>query len=338
MRYFDDDIVVETISFTHVRDAALQDMMTICYGTDGSFMPGAAVSAFSVAAENPGINIAFHIFTNGLEEAYRTRFAAFAEEQKVTVVLYVINSDLLKSLPQNKLWSTAIYYRFIIADFFYQKRDRILYIDSDIVCTGSLEPLFTTSLQDNIVAAVTERDSQWWQSRASRLGEPELSAGYYNSGVLLIDTQRWFEENATPRAIERLQDAQLVARLTYFDQDVLNLTTCGKTCFLDKKYNVQYSLNYELGSKHSRPEQGSYTLLHYIGPTKPWHQYASRYAISASYTRAKAASPWRDLPYQPPLSSMQLRYAAKHCFKQKQWLSGLKYYALYFKAKLVRSC
>lgn len=337
MRYFNDDIVVETITFPYTRNEATQDSMTICYGTDDGFMLGAAVSAFSVAAENPQVNIDFHIFTNHISDAFRQRFENFAKLQKVTVVIHIINGHLLESLPENKLWSRAIYYRFIIADYFYSKNKKVLYIDSDIVCTDSLEPLFATDLQDKVVGAVTERDSQWWQSRASSLGEASLAVGYFNSGVLLINTDRWYEENITSQAIEKLQDSSLVNRLTYFDQDVLNLILRGKVLFLDRRYNVQYSLNYELGNKHSRPVDGSYSLLHYIGPTKPWHQYASQYAVSGHYFNMKKLSPWSDMPLLLPRSSMQLRYAAKHSLNQKNRLLGWKYYALYFKSKLNHS-
>lgn len=336
MRYFDDNIVVETLSFIHRRGDAAQHEMTVCYGTDASFMPGAAVSAFSVAVENPQANIAFHIFTNGIDDIHRARFKAFAENEQVTLVIHIINSDLLKSLPENKLWSTAIYYRFIIADYFYLKKDKVLYIDSDIVCTGPLQPLFDTGLEGNIVAAVTERDERWWASRAESLGEKALVKGYYNSGVLLIDTQRWYQQDVTPRAVALLRDPDVVSRLSYYDQDVLNLITCGSVRFLDRKYNVQYSLNYELQNRHPRPDERDAVLLHYIGPTKPWHAYACGYGICGPYTRAKSASPWQDRAFQPPRTSMQFRYAAKHSFKQRKRLAGIKYYCLYFKAKLTQ--
>ena len=336
MRYFDDNIVLETLSFIHRRGSAPQGEMTVCYGTDASFMPGAAVSAFSVAAENPQSDIAFHIFTNGIDDIHRARFEAFAENERVSVVIHIINSDLLTSLPENKLWSTAIYYRFIIADYFYQKKEKVLYLDSDIVCTGPLQPLFDIGLEGNTVAAVTERDERWWANRAESLGEKALAKGYYNSGVLLIDTQRWYQQDVTPRAVALLRDPDVVSRLSYYDQDVLNLITCGRVLFIDRKYNVQYSLNYELQNRHPRPNEREAVLLHYIGPTKPWHAYACGYDISGPYTRAKSASPWRDVAFQSPRTSMQFRYAAKHSFKQRQQLAGIKYYCLYFKAKLTQ--
>ncbi|ELZ5938396.1 hypothetical protein U0L13_000548 [Providencia stuartii] len=45
----------------------------------------------------------------------------------------------MRSLPTNKEWSYAIYFRLIIADYFYNKCDRILYMDSDVFVQEALK-------------------------------------------------------------------------------------------------------------------------------------------------------------------------------------------------------
>lgn len=43
-----------------------------------------------------------------------------------------------------------------------------------------------------------------------------------------------------------LADKAIVSRLTYMDQDILNLILLGKVKLIEAKYNTQFSLNYEL--------------------------------------------------------------------------------------------
>lgn len=331
---FADNLIHDDVCFLHSRNLESSYEMTICYGTDGSFMMGAAVSCASVAYLNKNVNISIHIFTDNIDDFYLVGFEKLARQEKISIYIHVIDISALERLPKNRLWSTAIYYRFIIADYFYGKKDVILYLDSDIICLGELEPIFLTEMKECSVGAVLERDHHWWAKRANKLECKKISDGYYNSGVLLINTREWHESNITQKAIDLLRDETVISKLTYFDQDVLNMITCDSVVLLNKCYNVQYSLNYELNNKHQRPFFDEIVLLHYIGPTKPWHSYASHYPIAAPYTSIKQRSPWQNIPSQSPRTSMQLRYAAKHFMKNRQILLAAKNYILYLKSKL----
>ncbi|GKX60929.1 glycosyltransferase [Leminorella grimontii] len=335
MRHFDDNVVVETISYEFNQNILTQDEMSICYGTDSGFMLGAAISIASIVKENEHSNLSFHIFTDEIESDFLLRFEELAKKNRVAIFVHLINESVLSTLPSNRLWSTAIYYRFIIADFFSDKRERVLYVDSDVICLGDISPLFHLDFEGNILAAVTERDKAWWKNRADTLNQAELANGYYNSGILLINTEEWAKENVTSRAITLLNDDAIRSTLTYYDQDVLNLITLGRVLFLAREYNVQYSLNYELKENPNRPFTDNVIFLHYIGPTKPWHEYAHRYEIASHYVIAKQESPWCDTPFQSPRSSMQLRYAAKHYINHREKWLAVKCYFLYFKSKII---
>ncbi len=101
-------------------------------------------------------------------------------------------------------------------------------------------------LANNVAAVVTERDANWWSLRGQSLQCNELEKGYFNSGVLLINTLAWAQESVSAKAMSMLADKAIVSRLTYMDQDILNLILLGKVKFIDAKYNTQFSLNYEL--------------------------------------------------------------------------------------------
>ncbi|MTD38206.1 lipopolysaccharide 1,3-galactosyltransferase [Erwinia sp. CPCC 100877] len=308
----------------------------IAYGTDAGFLIGCAVSVASVLQSNQDKVFCFHIFTDRCESQHVSKFQQLADEFSACITIYTISTESLTGLPSNKLWSTAIYYRFIIADILREKCRRVLYLDSDIICQGAISELFIVPLTNNIIAASTDRDKEWWRNRACALNKPALENGYFNSGVLVIDTDAWGASGLSEKAISMLSDDSIVSSLGYYDQDVLNILACGKVLFINRCFNTQYSLNYELKDHPDCPIDESTKLVHYVGPTKPWHIWAKDYPAAQPFVQAKAGSPWRDTPYQMPSTAMQYRYAAKHSLKAGKYLTGVSFYCSYFFCKIFK--
>lgn len=82
-------------------------------------------------------------------------------------------------------------------------------------------------------------------------------------------------ENISKKAIEMLKDPEVVQRITHLDQDVLNILLVNKARFVDKNFNTQFSLNYELKDSVINPVNADTVFVHYIGPTKPWHSWGA---------------------------------------------------------------
>ncbi|HHR5267988.1 TPA: glycosyltransferase, partial [Escherichia coli] len=155
----------------------------------------------------------------------------------------LINGDRLRSLPSTKNWTHAIYFRFVIADYFISKVAKVLYLDADIICQGTIEPLIKFSFPDDKVAmVVTEGQADWWEKRAHSLGVAGISKGYFNSGFLLINTAKWAAQQVSARAIAMLNEPEVIKKITHPDQDVLNMLLADKLIFADIKYNTQFSL------------------------------------------------------------------------------------------------
>lgn len=136
--------------------------------------------------------------------------------------------------------------------------------------------------------------------------------------------------------MELLSQDAIKAKLSYLDQDILNMLLTEKVIYLDGKYNTQYSINYELQKgKKENPITPETVLIHYIGPTKPWHEWAN-YPTAQSFVDAKNASPWKNIPLLKANSSNHLRYCAKHLFNQGKVFSGVMIYIQYFIHKIMR--
>ena len=312
------------------------ECFNVCYGLDKNFLFGCGVSIASILINNPQEKLAFHVFTDYFSTDFREEFEMLAKKYKTRIFIYLINGDTLKILPSTRSWSYAIYFRFIIADYFSDKLDRILYLDADIVCKGSIQELIDFNFDpDDIAAVVAEGDEKWWKRRAEHLSTPGLVDGYFNSGFLLIQPPVWAAQRISSNAIELLNDQEITNKITHFDQDVLNILLTGKIKFIDRKFNTQYSINYELKDITVNPVRNSTVLVHYIGPTKPWHSWGD-YPVSSFFYQAKDASPWQNTKLFEPQNTVQSRYAAKHFLKQKKFTQAFlcwgKYYAYKVKA------
>lgn len=96
-----------------------------------------------------------------------------------------------------------------------------------------------------------------------RPGQEEL---YYNSGVLLIDVERWREWGCTPQCLAYVERA----RPEYHDQTALNYVMRGRVCELDRRFNLQTGVrrNWPL-LRAEKYWRGS--VLHFSDVPKPWY-------------------------------------------------------------------
>jgi len=334
-KYFDENVIQQIIDYDHTGHSNKENF-NVAYGIDKNFLFGCGVSIASIRIANPGVDIAFHVFTDLFDNEDKERFDALAKQYSTQIVIYLVDCEQLKSLPSTKNWSYATYFRFIIADYFADKTDKVLYLDADIACKGSVQELIDLRFNEHEIAAVvTEGKPDWWEKRSVSLATPGLKAGYFNAGFLLINISLWASEDISREAIEMLGDPDIVKRITHLDQDVLNMLLVGKTRFVDKKFNTQFSINYELKRDVIDPVNENTVLIHYIGPTKPWHRWGN-YPVAQTFLNAKKMSPWDTVALLKPKNSHQRRYAAKHMFNQKRYFCGLVEYLNYFKSKIFK--
>lgn len=321
-----------TIDPCAVKDDDVQ--LHIGWGADGDFLLGSEISMASVASNNPSIRFHFHLFSNDILHLDQQKMVELAEQHALKITLYTLDNDYFAQLPTNRLWSSAIYYRFIMAEILAQTTSTMLYLDADVVCQGDIRALLDVDFANNVVAAVPERDAAWWAHQAEVLECNALAQGYFNSGVMLINLDAWRSEAVYEHILRLAADPQQQAKLTFYDQDLLNLALVDKKMFLNSVYNTQYSLNYELNEAKRKSFTSTCIFMHFIGPTKPWHLWA-QYPSAQAFQLAKAHSPWKGEPLQLPRSTYQYRYCYKHMIHQKKTLKGYGYFFRYLLRKLL---
>lgn len=130
---------------------------------DGFVMP-TSVMMYSVCANNPDVDIDFHLIvdesvTDDDRNDITETIARFEDKR---TVFYDISSRNCLAFPiwnnkNNPRITRATYYRLFLTDILPETLDKILYLDGDCICRHSLLPLWETDISHYAVGAVFDR-------------------------------------------------------------------------------------------------------------------------------------------------------------------------------------
>ncbi len=192
----------------------------------------------------------------------------------------------------------AAYLRLLIPALVAGRYRRILYLDSDILPMGAgIDRLLGIDMLGSVIAAV--RDNVQWRTLRRRvpenrkLGRP--AAPYFNSGMLLIDVDRYQSGRMLDRCLRMLADSpEAVLR---HDQSLLNLVLAGHWTELSPVWNWQYTWSSRFFADLVEPK-----FVHFIGPNKPWRDTAC--ALPPRFRRAYRAFAERHYPARLDLAAI----------------------------------
>jgi len=183
--------------------------------------------------------------------------------------------------------------------------ERVLYLDSDLIATDDLAPLWKTPLADHLLGAVTNPIYPFMRPHFRLDLGIERAEDYFNSGVLLMNLERMRSEDLTSQVCSF---ARARPELGAPDQDALNVVCRDRWLRLHPRWNVQSTL-FELmpAELPLAPEQVAEALaapavIHYIGPSKPWHYLCTHPRRSMYFAHARG-TPWGE----PPIVGRSIR-------------------------------
>lgn len=297
--------------------------LDIALGFDNNYAMPAVVTMLSVIENTPNYNLNFHLFIDKVSEENIQKFKEL-RRKNISITLYYLNNNF-KINPKTLVLhittiSTCI--RFIMPEILESKTDRLIYLDSDVICLQSLAKLSQYNIENYIAGVIT--DTKDMQQTISKMYQID-STKYFNAGVLLINTKKWCEENISKKALELINDGNVYK---FADQDVLNILLENRTLLLPIKFNTKIKIAIDA---HQEKEIRPYTVvLHYISQNKPWFKvYQSK--IFDHYFQL---SPWKNETLPLSGNSSSIRNYAKYLMKQGAYCKSIYYYGVYLKYKL----
>ncbi len=133
----------------------LEKPVHIAFAVDQKFINYAGISIYSILKNNCNKEIIFHIFTPLLENKNFHEFKNL-EFKNFSLHIHEIDTTIFDNLPSSLEITTAMYYRLVIPEFLYNITEKVLYLDSDILCFNNFGNLFEIEFKNNLIAAVND--------------------------------------------------------------------------------------------------------------------------------------------------------------------------------------
>lgn len=199
----------------------------IAFITNNDYTPhlGAAIaSILKYSADDEKFN--FYVLENNLSNENKENFLKLKKIKNFNLTFIHIDRKRFQKL---KVTRTALetYFRYILPEILPDK-NKILYLDADIIVLGSLKELWETDITDYYAAGSVNGGLD-----PSRLGITK----YINAGVVLFNLDKMRADNITHFLFENTLKLKKEGLLKLEDQDVLNYTFQDRILFVPEKYN-----------------------------------------------------------------------------------------------------
>lgn len=285
----------------------------VVYACDNNFAMLAGISIASLLENSrEDMPLSVYVLCCDVSEENGARIRAVAEkfDRKLELIDATIPIQNLTSQYNIDVrqWSLAAYARLLATDLLPDV-DRILYFDCDTLIMDDVEQLWNTELKEASCAAAVEQIS-FLQKKIVGLTKEE---SYFNSGVMLIELNKWREKGYASKFAESLRRHN--GRLPYADQGCINEVCHGDIATLPAKYNVHtllYNFSYEDAAIY-RGDAGAYSkeeieeakknpsIIHFTSSflsRRPWVE-GGEHPYAGEWERVRAGTPWADAPKRP---------------------------------------
>ena len=270
-------------------------MFHVACAADEGYIPHCAAMLNSLLAHNSEIVVHF-LHGPSLDKTLIAQLKQMVSAENALFQSHEMADECLVGLPRLRNIPPLMWYRVYLPELL-PDIDRILYVDADTLIMRDLSELRSMDLAGCYVAAVENVFEKTLVNWPDQLGLPH-AAGYFNSGVLLLNLEAMRIDNVCEKILE-VGHASPV-RLKWPDQDALNKVLGESRIKLHPSWNCQSSLFYypeakELfGSEIVKEAISNPAIVHFEGGIKPWH-YLSKHPFRKIYFRCRHQTPWPDI-------------------------------------------
>lgn len=261
--------------------SAENNIINVAFAVDRGYVKYLSVAIKSLLnSSNVGVYFNIYIFVMDVDnESQFLLLEEFKNEARVSISVIDVK-DQINKIPIFSYvrvhFTEAMYIRFLIPIILYQVK-RIIYLDTDICVLGDLINMYNVDLNGNTIAGIPDQlingkkneDFKNYLDQALNLRDAHK---YINSGVLVIDCDRWRAREATEACISVLMDLE---KPLHPDQDVINIVFGNDILYLDDMWNYQWHQNIREGKNCIVDNKfyllySSINIIHYTSGIKPW--------------------------------------------------------------------
>lgn len=304
----------------------------IAFCVDDHYCRSMGATIASIIDNNPDIAFTFHVFAFSISDDNRKRFKQLEGMYGVNTHLHIIDPAVFQPfahISQFSYYSPTIFTRLLIPSTLHGITDKVLYLDADILCVGSMAELIEMDFGSHAAIVVPDAD----ETTRRRCAALQLSSQkYFNSGVMYMNIATWMSKEITEKTILAILENGKDYRFP--DQDALNVVLEGQVQFIDRKWNFLYDLIHDL-EKNNRQMRaiGDVAFIHFAGAVKPWNNWCL-HASRDLFVKYHTLSPWADLPLdEAPRNYKEMRMFSRFLMKRGQLFDSFKWYMKYLAAR-----
>lgn len=278
--------------------------MDIIFCIDNNYVMPCGITMISVLENNKDSSIRFHIIGLDLSENSQSELKSIENQyRRASVLFYQIKKEILEShefsLYNSTHLSIAAYSRLFVVDILPENLDKAIYLDSDMIITGSLSELWNTDITNYAAAGVPDIFCMCYTDVYTALGYSSTFQ-YINTGLLLISLKYWREKGLKDRFIQFYNEKK--NKLTFHDQDIINGTLYDSILYLPLEYNVLNCYYFLAGSEVLSQYKNKIIdainnpiVIHYTATEKPWFKVCW-HPLRNVFLKYKNLSPWENTP------------------------------------------
>ena len=247
------------------------DIVFIC---DEEYAIPTAVAIKSIEETNKGKK-SIYIVSPSLKEETKL-FLKSLENNSTSINVLIYKKEVKEFAIQGLHVSPAAIIKFDLPHIFRDK-NKILYLDSDILVRGDITPLFSIDIENNYAAVV--KDFKPLTYKPSQLVKLNVfHTAYFNSGVMLLNLEKLRKDGIRDKLYK-----YRASGINYFmDQDALNVIFAENVKYLDLKWNTisstvgafnkdELAEYYHLGQIKSKSDiYDQAIIIHLTTKYKPW--------------------------------------------------------------------
>lgn len=234
--------------------------MHIVTASDENYVVGVLVLIASANRHNPQAR--FTVLTTQWSRASLAKLDALRARLGIVISPVEIAAERLAALPISRPHLTrATYARLFIPDLL-PDAERVIYMDCDMLVTGSLGATWCCDFGQNLIAAV--RCPAPTPAYAAQIGLPLRE--YINAGFLVMNLALWRAEGVAQSCLGASSDPNRPNVIR--DESAINDISRGRVQFLDAGFNL-YALDRVWQSPLAHPS--SIKVIHYFTRPKPWN-------------------------------------------------------------------
>lgn len=295
--------------------------MNIVLHSSDLFSPVLSVSIVSILENNKEEKeINFYIIEHNISIDHQAMVERMVKHYPNAFIVFIpmpdVNQEFGLGLKMIKsIWLFDSYCRLFLGTLLPKDVERVLYLDCDTLCCGSLRKFYNMDMEDCYAAGVIDCLSEEYY----KLFGMDSTSRYCNSGIILFDLKKWREDNIEEKIAEyvRSQDGYVF----FMEQSVFNIVLQNKIKVVHPRYNtytlmavfshrnlrllrrcVRFYSDEEIDEALATPVLMHLTNCFYV-KGRPWIE-GNNHPYRELFMKYRALTPWKDVPLFPDKSSI----------------------------------